>query len=192
MPNNRQLQEKMCEGLEATTYNKFFSIAVGEDEGGKLPQFDYSGFDVIVFDEVFMVNIYYIKSRIRSLCLNNPDTIRILTGDTKQRLCFEEHTSCQDEETCANHCIDVICPYNTFLTICKEVGARDSEKGYMIMKITISCIYDDFLDTTKEIIPKYLVITDYIMRSEHNIAYTNIWCKTTANDNAKSMKWMRY
>ena len=86
----------------------------------------------------------------------------------------------------------MICPYNTFLTICKEVGARDSEKGYMIMKITISCIYDDFLDTTKEIIPKYLVITDYIMRSEHNIAYTNIWCKTTANDNAKSMKWMRY
>ena len=31
MPNNRQLQEKMCEGLEATTYNKFFSIAVGEE-----------------------------------------------------------------------------------------------------------------------------------------------------------------
>ena len=40
MPNNRQLQEKMCEGLEATTYNKFFSIAVGEDEEGKLPKFD--------------------------------------------------------------------------------------------------------------------------------------------------------
>ena len=56
------------------------------------------------------------------------------------------------------------------------------------MKITISCIYDDFLDTTKEIIPKYLVITDYIMRSEHNIAYTNIRCKTTANDINQKLK----
>ena len=65
MPNNRQLQENKCEGLEATTYNKLFSIAVGEDEGRKLPQFEYSSFDVTVFDEVFMENIY-IKSRIRS------------------------------------------------------------------------------------------------------------------------------
>ena len=88
MPNNRQLQENKCEGLEATAYNKFFSIAVGEDEGGKLPQFDFSGFDVIALDEVFMVNIY-IKSRIRPFCLNNPDKIRILTGDTKQLLCFK-------------------------------------------------------------------------------------------------------
>ena len=35
MPNNRQLQEKLCDGLEATTYNKFFSIAVDTDGDGK-------------------------------------------------------------------------------------------------------------------------------------------------------------
>ena len=48
MPNNRQLQEKRCEGLEAITFNKFFSIAVSEDEQGKLPFFDCSMYDVIV------------------------------------------------------------------------------------------------------------------------------------------------
>ena len=125
------------------------------------------------------------------MCLNNPDKIRILTGDTKQLLCFEEHTSCHDEETCANHCIDVICPYNTFLTICKETGARDSEKGYMIMTIIIGDIYDDFWIhklPTKEITPKYVAITDYIMASEHNIAYTNIRCKTTAHDIKQRLK----
>ena len=83
MPNNRQLQEKLCDGLEATTYNKFFSIAVDSDEDGKLPKFDYSMYDVIFFDEVFMVNIFT-KSRIRMFCLENPDKIRVLTGDTKQ------------------------------------------------------------------------------------------------------------
>ena len=50
MPNNRQLQEKRCEGLglEATTYNKFFSIAVSKDGKGNLPSFDYSMFGVFI------------------------------------------------------------------------------------------------------------------------------------------------
>ena len=51
VPNNRQLQEKLCGGLEAVTYTKSFSVAVDVDdaEGGKLPRFDYSPYDVIVF-----------------------------------------------------------------------------------------------------------------------------------------------
>ena len=59
------------------------------------------------------------------------------------------------------------------------------------MIIIISDIYDDFWIhklPTKEIIPKYLVITDDIMASEHNIAYTNIRCKTTANDIKQRLK----
>ena len=183
MPNNRQLQEKRCEGLEATTFNKFFSIAVSEDENGKLPIFDYSMYDVIVFDEVFMVNLY-IKNKIRLFCLNNPDKIRILTGDTKQLPCFEEHTDCQNEEEYANHCVDVICPYNIYLTICKRVGAKDTEEGDRNRKI-ISDIYDDFwvhkLPLT-EIIPKYFEITDDIMASDHNIAYRNIRCRNVASE----------
>ena len=184
MPNNRQLQEKKCEGLEATTFNKFFSIAVSEDEdGGKMPPFDYSMYDVIVFDEVFMVNLY-IKNWIRLFCLNNPDKIRILTGDTKQLPCFEEHTDCQNEEEYANHCVDVICPYNIYLTICKRVGAKDTEEGDRNRQI-ISDIYDDFwvykLPLT-EIIPKYFEITDDIMASEHNIAYRNIRCRNVASE----------
>ena len=46
VPTNRLLQEKE---VEATTYNKFFSTAVHEDVGEKLPQFDYSNYDIIVF-----------------------------------------------------------------------------------------------------------------------------------------------
>ena len=184
MTNNRSLQEKRCEGLEATTFNKFFSIAVSEDEGnGKLPIFVYSMYDVIVFDEVFMVNLY-IKNRIRLFCLNNPDKIRILTGDTKQLPCFEEHTDCQNEEEYSNHCVDVICPYNIYLTICKRVGAKDTEEGDRNRKI-ISDIYDDFWQRRlplQEIIPKYFEITDDIMASEHNLAYRNIRCRTVSTE----------
>ena len=140
MPNNRQLQEKLCDGLEATTFNKFFSIAVDDEEKGKMPKFDYSMFDVIVFDEVFMVNTYT-KNRIRVFCLENPDKIRILTGDTKQLPCFEDSTNCQDAEEYANRCIDVICPYNIYLTICKRVGEKDSIEGDK-NRNNISDIYD--------------------------------------------------
>ena len=45
VPTNRLLQEK--EG-DAVTYNKFFSISV--EVGEKLPPFDHSCYDVIVFD----------------------------------------------------------------------------------------------------------------------------------------------
>ena len=55
VPNNRQLQEKET---EATTYNKFFSVAVDANE--KLPAYDYEPYDVICFDEVYMCNMYII------------------------------------------------------------------------------------------------------------------------------------
>lgn len=44
VPQNMLKQEIEC---DAVTLNTFFSVAVG---GGKLPPYDYSGFQVIVFD----------------------------------------------------------------------------------------------------------------------------------------------
>ena len=160
-----------------------FTIAVDEEEKGNMPKFDDSMYDVIVFDEVFVVNIFT-KNKIRMFCLENPDKIRILTGDTKQLPCFEDATNCQDEEAYSNHCIDVICPYNIFLTICKRVGAKDCVEGDMNRQI-ISEIYDDFWIhklPLKEIIPKYFEITDDVMASDHNIAYRNIRCRSVANE----------
>ena len=78
----------------------------------------------------------------------------------------------------------MICPYNIYLTICKRVGAKDTEEGDRNRKM-ISHIYDDFwvykLPLT-EIIPKYFEITDDIMASEHNIAYRNIRCRNVASE----------
>ena len=182
MPNNRQLQEKLCDGLEATTYNKFFSVAV-DDERGKMPKFDYSPYDVIVFDEVFMLGTFW-KNKIRLFNKDNPNKIRILTGDTKQLPSLEESTNCQDVEVYAHHCVDVICPYRIFLSVCKRVGAKDSEEGDLNRKL-LDNIYDDWWEHKlhlKDIIPKYFEITDDIMASEFNIAYTNERCRNVGNE----------
>ena len=58
----------------------FFSIAVG---GGKLPSYDYSGFKVIVFDEIYMSSPF-ILNKIRKFVEEHPDLIIIGAGDVKQ------------------------------------------------------------------------------------------------------------
>ena len=80
VPTNRLLLEKE---VNATTCNKFFSIAVHEDVGEKLPQFDYSNYDIIVFDEIYMCNLY-VLDKVRQFINSNPDKMVIATGDVKQ------------------------------------------------------------------------------------------------------------
>ena len=98
VPTNRQLQEIQDKGIEATTYNKFFSIAVHEDAGEKLPIYDYSPFDVIVFDEIYMLNLYTLN-KVWQFMENNTHIIRIATGDVKQLEGVETTTNCQDPAT---------------------------------------------------------------------------------------------
>ena len=122
VPTNRLLQEKE---LEATTYN---SIAVHEGVGEKLPAFDYSPFNVVVFDEVYMSNLY-VLDKVRPFIKENPDIIVIGTGDVKQLQGVEIVTNCQNPAVDIDNCIDKVFKYNIFLQVCKRVGAKDSEDG---------------------------------------------------------------
>ena len=180
VPTNRLLQEKE---VEATTYNKLFSIAVHEDVGEKLPQFDYSNYDIIVFDEIYMSSLYVLDN-VRSFIKSNTEKIVVATGDVKQLQGVEVLTNCQDPATYIDNCLDIIFKYNIFLTVCKRVGAKDSEEGERNREI-IDNMYKDFWEKNlpfEEIIPKCFETTDDIMASEHNIAYTNIRCRNVANE----------
>ena len=179
VPTNRFLQEKE---VEATTYNKLFSIAVDEDVGEKLPAFDYSPFNVVAFDEVYMSNLY-VLDKVRRFIKENPDIIVIGTGDVKQLQGVEVMTNCQNPAVYIDNCIDIVFKYNIFLEVCKRVGAKDSEEGDRNREI-INNMYNDFWESKlpiQDIIPKYFETTDDIMASEHNIAYTNIRCRNVAN-----------
>ena len=152
VPTNRLLQEKE---VEATTYNKFFSIAVHEDVGEKLPQFDYSNYDIIVFDEIYMSNLY-VLDKVRQFIKNNPDKIVVATGDVKQLQGVEVLTNCQNPATYIDNCLDIIFKYNIFLTVCKRVGAKDSEEGDRNREI-INNMYEDIWEKKlpfEEIIPQ--------------------------------------
>ena len=183
VPTNQLLQEKLKKGLEATTFNKLFAIPVEGDKGEKLAEYDHSPFDVVCFDEVYMANTY-IKNKIRSFVGNNSSTkIIVATGDTKQLQGVESITNCQDPATYADHCLDVIFKHNIFLKICKRVGAKDSPDGDKNRQI-INDMYDDCWVnklSVSEMVEKHGKMTDDIMTSEYNIAYTNSRCLEVSN-----------
>ena len=148
-----------------------------------MPQYDYSPYDIIVFDEIYMSNLY-VLNKVRLFIQNNPDKIVVATGDVRQLQGVEVMTNCQDPATYMDNCLDTVFKYNIFLTICKRVGAKDSEEGERNRAI-INDMYADFWENKlpiNDIIPKYIEITDDIMASEHNIAYTNLRCRSVSNE----------
>ena len=85
--------------------------------------------------------------------------------------------------------MNVIFKYNIFLKICKRVGGKDTEEGDRNRK-DINDMYEDFWIhkmPIEEFVRKYFQITDDIMASEHNIAYTNIRCRNVASEVRKRL-----
>ena len=125
---------------EAITVNKFFSINFGEE---KLQPFDYSEYDVIVFDEIYFNNTYKLH-RIQEFIKNNPDKIVIGAGDVFQLEPVEDATNTKDHEEYMNDCIDQMFKYNIWLRICKRLKSEED-------RVKLESIRRDLLETEKPI-----------------------------------------
>ena len=109
VPQNMLKQEVDC---EAVAQNTFFSVPIHKVDGS-LPKYDHSGFNVIVFDEIYMSNPY-ILNKIRQFVIDNPDKIVIGAGDVKQLPSVEPFTNNQNVENYVDNCIDIIFKHNIF------------------------------------------------------------------------------
>ena len=165
---------------EAITTNKFFAIPVGDGE--KLPEFDHSKYNCIVFDEIYM-NSLYILNRIREFTKQHPEKNIIGAGDVKQLPPIEDLTNTRKPDEYADDCINQIFKYNMMLKICKRLGVKDDPKANENRK-TLNNMYNDMwlnCIPVTEFVRKYFKTTDDLMASEKNIAYTNIRCKNVSN-----------
>ena len=165
---------------EAITTNKFFAIPVGDGE--KLPEFDHSKFNCIVFDEIYM-NSLDILNRIREFVKQHPDKIIIGAGDVKQLPPIEDLTNTRKPDEYADDCINQIFRYNMMLKICKRLGAKDDPKANE-NRNTLNRMFDDMWINRipiTEFVKKFFKTTGDLMASEKNIAYTNIRCKYVSN-----------
>ena len=169
-PTNKLVQKY---GKEAVTVNKFFSIAVGDE---KLEKFDYSGYDVIVFDEIYF-NGLRVLNRIREFVENNQDKIIVATGDGKQLKPVSELTNLQEHEEYADNCVDKIFKYNIYLKVCKRLKKEEDRKK-------LENIYIDIFENNikvRELVEKYFKYTSDMNLNENNVAYLNDTCKEVAN-----------
>eukprot|EP00438_Fugacium_kawagutii_P018169 Skav234138 [mRNA] locus=scaffold1519:11582:14900:- [translate_table: standard] len=171
-PTNKLLQA--FEG-EALTLNKFFGISFGDV---KLEPFDYSDYDVIVFDEIYFSSLstyWRIKQFVEQ---NKHNKIIIATGDAKQLRPVQELTNTQNHEDYTNTIIENIFEYRINLKECKRLHTQeDKEKLYNIKKD----IFENKL-STKKIIEKYFSYTDNITASPNNIAFLNDTCKNVSRE----------
>ena len=169
-PTNKLVQKY---GKEAVTVNKFFAIAVGDE---KLEKFDYSGYDVIVFDEIYF-NGLRVLNRIREFVENNQDKIIVATGDGKQLKPVSELTNLQEHEEYADNCVDKIFKYNIYLKVCKRLRKEEDRKK-------LENIYIDIFENNvkvRELVEKYFKYTSDMNLNENNVAYLNDTCKEVAN-----------
>ena len=159
-------------GCEWATINKFFSISFGDE---RLSKFDYSGYDVIVFDEIYFHNVGK-WALIWNFCKNNPDKIVLATGDTKQLKNPESVSNVIAFEKYADHCIDLIFEKNIMLYECKRLKTEEDRQKLRDVK---RMIFEGI--PFKEIIDKYFKWTEKIEMYENNIAYTNNTCKMVSS-----------
>ena len=159
-------------GCEWATINKFFSISFGDE---RLTKFDYSVYDVIVFDEIYFHNVGK-WALIWDFCKNNPDKIIVATGDTNQLKNPERVSNVMSFEKYANHCINLIFENNIMLYECKRLKTEEDRQKLRDVKRMI------FEGTPfREIIDAYFKWTDKIEMYDNNIAYTNNTCKMVSS-----------
>ena len=106
---------------DAITTNEFFAIPVGDGE--KLPDFDHSSYNSIVFDEIYM-NGLHVRSRTNEFCHKHPEKIIIGAGDVKQLPPIEDLTNTRNPDEYSEDCINQIFKYQIFLKICKRLGGK--------------------------------------------------------------------
>ena len=185
---------------DAVTTNKFFAVPVGDasasDEasrakrgvGEKLPEFDHSAYNVVVFDEI-SVNGLHMLNRIRQFVNKNPNKIIIGAGDTKQLPPIEDLPNTKKPDEYADECINQIFKYNILLTVCKRLGSKDDSKANDNRQ-TLNNMYDDMwllklpLD---DFVRKYFKTTDDVTQSHNNIAYTNMRCLYVSDQIRKNL-----
>ena len=168
-PTNKLVQNNKDNG---TTLNKFFSIGMTEET--KMKKFDDSGYDVIVFDEIYFANVQ-ILARIKNYVSNNPNKIILATGDTCQLETIDPISDQKDYDKYFNHCINTIFPNEINLLENKRLKTKEDKDTLKQLK---SDIFNKSIPI-KNTIKKYFKLVNSIS-TEYNIAYKNDTCSSVS------------
>ncbi len=166
VPTNRLRQERT---LDSITLNQFFSVGVSDNDPER-KGFDDSGYNVIVFDEIYFTSIGML-ARVKSNSESHPNKIIIAAGDCSQLPPVNFGPNRVNFKTYADQCIDTIFPKSMMLKVPKRLKSEEDKQ--LLVEIAKD-IFDK--DTpTETTLRKYFRFTSDINTTD-NIAYKNDTC----------------
>ena len=97
------------------TTNNFVATPVADGE--KLPEFDHSKLNCVVFDEVY-TNSAYVLDRLGEFANTDPDKIITGVGDVQQLVLIEDLTNARKSDEYSGACINQIFDYDVMPATC--------------------------------------------------------------------------
>jgi hypothetical protein len=113
------------------TAHKFFGLGIINNE--KITSFDYTSYNVVVFDEIYFLSVRLL-AQIKKFCENNPDILVVATGDTSQLPPIVDYTNTKIYKEYADKCINLIFPYEIYLTENKRLKTEEDRKKLKQLK----------------------------------------------------------
>jgi hypothetical protein len=156
--------------IDCITINKFFGFNA-DGENKFMSKFDSSGYNCIIFDEIYFYNVSNL-AKVLNYMKNNKDKIILATGDVDQLEAIDAVSNVKDYEEYINHCINCIFPYEIFLQENKRL--KTSEDKLMLKNLKYDILYTNM--SVLAIINKYKLKTTDKIITEDNIAYKNSRC----------------
>ena len=181
-PTNKLCQEirEADDDIEAVTANHFFGMGVTDDS--KIKRFNSSAYDVVVFDEIFLMDTRKL-ARIKRYIEGNPEKIVLATGDTKQLEPVEPATNThEDLEAYSNSCVDLIFPDQLRLRENKRLRTAEDKQKLRDFKADI---FNESIPI-EETVRKYFPVVQG-SETDFNIAYYNVTCERIAEKTRKRL-----
>ena len=132
-------------------YYKYFFGFNAEGETTHMTKFDSSGYNCIIFDEIYFYNVSNL-TKVLNFMKNNKDKIILATGDVDQLESIDIVSNVQQYEEYINHCINCIFPYEIFLKENKRLKTAEDKLKLKNMKYDILKTNMSVLDIIKNII----------------------------------------
>jgi len=156
------------------TVDTFFGVGMTEDATQKMAKFDDSGYDVIVFGEIYFANVRML-AKIKRYSENNPRKIILATGDANQVETIDLVSDQIDYESYVDHCIDTVFPNNIMLHENKCLRTQADEDTLKQLKEDIFNESIPIINTVK----KYFKFAS-VIKTTYNIADRNTTCEEVA------------
>jgi hypothetical protein len=181
-PTNKLCQEITEEekDIAAVTVNHFFGVGIAD--GTNIRRFDARKYDVVVFDEIFLVDTRKL-AKMKRYAEEHPEKIILATGDKNQLEPVEPMTNTHaDLDAYSNHCVGMIFPKYIYLRENKRLKtAEDKQK----LKDFKRDIFDESVPI-EDTVRKYFPV---LRQSEttYNIAYFNDTARYVAGQTRKRL-----